>query len=372
MSSTEPTKNHTLNFVAYGCCCGAILIAAIIGMLALGFMTLTGENDAVITSGDSSFNGNCIDNYIKKKQPTSPLIGFGNVFVSAGKQYNVSPGLIVGITGAESTFAVNWGANYGRITHNPGNVTTSCGSSGSYRKPGNANPRCWKIYSNWDSAIVDLTRLIRENYLNKGLTTPAKIASKYVGPGNHPSWVTTVSKVQRDIEEQCTATGGNAPMATQCTAYPIAGARGSPPYNGSLHGYSVYKPQHVSSHSCFHGWQCSPRCGDAVDVASPRGTSVYAPFSGTCRVTPRNRGTYLENVRIVSDDGSMDATLAHIYAKNCNGHVTAGQPVGAVRPSGWPHLHFELWVNGTPISSSTPGKPLWDKIKAFLSQKPCK
>ena len=154
---------------------------------------------------------------------------------------------------------------------------------------------------------------------------------------------------------------------TQCTALPIDPNKITT-YNSSPHGNSVFSPSPNPGHGTL---ERKNGVGDAVDLYAPTGTPIYSPFSGTC--TLLNKSTKIENARIISNDKKMIVRLVHIDGQNCSDQVQAAQQIGILRQlNNGSHLHFELWINGSPIASKSPGKPLWDLMQKILTQQTCK
>ncbi|MDR7235713.1 glucosaminidase domain-containing protein [Neobacillus drentensis] len=111
------------------------------------------------------------------------LTGMGDVFVSAGKRYNVNPALLISIAQHET----GNGKSYAAINKN--NVAGMMGVNG------------LKSYSSVEDSIMDMARNLSKNYIGTGLTTISKIGAKYapIGADNDPNglnnqWVTGVTK----------------------------------------------------------------------------------------------------------------------------------------------------------------------------------
>jgi hypothetical protein len=138
-----------------------------------------------------------IDRYLARK-PTpsrpSPLTGSGQVFESDGKQYTIDPRLIVGISGAETSFATgkchstpvsttrnawNWFYCYG---------SNSCGTDVCGNSP----------FDSWESGINTVSKYVQRNYVMKGLTDVRKIQTKYCTSGCE-NWVPNVESVMKEM-----------------------------------------------------------------------------------------------------------------------------------------------------------------------------
>ena len=88
------------------------------------------------------------------------------------------------------------------------------------------------------------------------------------------------------------------------------------------------------------------------DYAAPSGSPIYASASGTVVTAGYNvaRGNYV----VISHSGGLSTLYQHCSALyvSVGQSVSAGQNIAAVGNTGYstgPHLHFEVWVNGTPV-----------------------
>jgi hypothetical protein len=125
--------------------------------------------------------------------------------------------------------------------------------------------------------------------------------------------------------------------------------------NATLHGRSVHRPEDVSGHNVFRGYN-APGTGDALDVFCSAGTPVVA-LADCVQTRHANDGTRKE-VIYLTGDGWL-AVYAHIDAASNNTGTSyeAGQEVGRVRGDlSDPHLHFELWRDGQTraVNAATP------------------
>ncbi len=109
----------------------------------------------------------------------SPLQYHAQDFVDAAKTYNLDWKLVPAIAGVESTF--------GKFI------------------PGGYNAWGWGVYgdqaiyfSSWREAIFTISKGLRENYFNKGLTEPYSINRVYAAS---PRWGANVSFFLADIEK---------------------------------------------------------------------------------------------------------------------------------------------------------------------------
>jgi murein DD-endopeptidase MepM/ murein hydrolase activator NlpD len=97
---------------------------------------------------------------------------------------------------------------------------------------------------------------------------------------------------------------------------------------------------------------------NGVDWAAPTGTPVSAAFDGVVSYTGPGGG-YGNLIKIRHANG-METRYAHLhkFESKTGDNVRAGDIVGLVGTTGrstGPHLHFELYVNGTPVDPLTGG-----------------
>ncbi|NRD79403.1 glucosaminidase domain-containing protein [Bacillus sp. BRMEA1] len=149
-------------------------------------------NDALL--GNLSLNNNQPLNFHSinadqlNSQLDGKLTGMGQVFIQAGKLYNVDPALLAAITKHESA---NGKSN---AAYEKNNVAGVMGSDG------------LKSYSSVEACIMDTARNLSKNYLGAGLSSIAEIGHKYapVGAGNDPTglnnyWVNGVTKFYNQL-----------------------------------------------------------------------------------------------------------------------------------------------------------------------------
>lgn len=179
----KESGNGTLYLIAIGIL-AVIVIAFLAGVFAMmgyfrGSMSgsgwISGPASSLSYPADADPNqvGNCLDEYIKSVVPSSPLIGHGIDFATSGQSYNVNPALMVAIGQQESSLGTA-----GIVLRHPYNYY-------GLTKPGGG----WAEFSSWEDAINNQARYLREEYLDKGLTTIPQIGSKYapVGAANDPN-----------------------------------------------------------------------------------------------------------------------------------------------------------------------------------------
>ncbi|WP_251554702.1 glucosaminidase domain-containing protein [Neobacillus muris] len=111
------------------------------------------------------------------------LSGMGDVFIRAGKQYNLDPALLAAIAKHESANGKSMAASV------KNNIAGMMGKNG------------LKTYESVEASIMDMARNLSKNYLAQGLTSIAQIGAKYapVGAANDPTglnnhWVAGVTK----------------------------------------------------------------------------------------------------------------------------------------------------------------------------------
>ena len=91
------------------------------------------------------------------------------------------------------------------------------------------------------------------------------------------------------------------------------------------------------------------------DYAAGTGSPIYASASGTVTTVSYNvaRGNYV----VINHGNGLSTLYQHCRATyvSAGQSVSAGQNIAAVGTTGYstgPHLHFEVWVNGTPVDPS--------------------
>ncbi len=140
---------------------------------------------------------NPIDRYLSRKpnpRIPSPLAGSGTSFESDGKQYTIDPRLIVGISGAETSFAT------GRCHSTPVSTTRNawnwfyCYGSNSCGKDVCSN----SPFNSWERGIHTVSKYVQRNYIMKGLTDVRKIQTKYCISGCE-NWVPNVEAFMKEM-----------------------------------------------------------------------------------------------------------------------------------------------------------------------------
>jgi hypothetical protein len=121
--------------------------------------------------GDQS-QAKAIDIYLTEVD--SPFTGYGRAFISAGRTYGVDPFLVVSIAGKESS--------WGKHCFLPYNAWGWGESS----------------FKNWEDAIFNYTRMLSEEYIRKGRTTPDVIGPIYCPP-NYSEWAHDVNQFYAEL-----------------------------------------------------------------------------------------------------------------------------------------------------------------------------
>jgi murein DD-endopeptidase MepM/ murein hydrolase activator NlpD len=93
-----------------------------------------------------------------------------------------------------------------------------------------------------------------------------------------------------------------------------------------------------------------------IDLSAPAGTAVHAAAAGTVQIATVRypEGADWGTVIVVDHGYGMMTFYSHLdtLAVNVGDQVSANQIIGAAGTTGkttGPHLHFEVWVNGTPV-----------------------
>ncbi len=130
--------------------------------------TIAAPVSAAPATSASSVTGAQLDAWMAKKNPGSPMIGLGDVFVREGEANGIDPRALVSIARAES----------------------SLGSDPGARARNNAfgwGPH--KTFASWEDNIATVARGLKAGYLDEGKVTLAQIQAKYcpVGAANDPT-----------------------------------------------------------------------------------------------------------------------------------------------------------------------------------------
>ncbi len=143
----------------------------------------TVDKQSFPVSSDNSLRFKAIDPEKINKVLGGKLKGMGEVFVRAGKQFNIDPALLAAVAQHET------GNGKSRAANEKNNIAGMMGING------------LKSYPSIEDSIMDMARNLSKNYLGAGLSSIAEIGGKYapVGADNDPTglnnyWVTGVTK----------------------------------------------------------------------------------------------------------------------------------------------------------------------------------
>lgn len=128
----------------------------------------TAAAPAAAATPAGSVTGAQLDAWIARKNPDSPMIGMGDVFVREGEANGIDPRALAAIARAESSLGSDPGA---RARHN-------AFGWGPHR-----------TFASWEDNIATVARGLRTGYLDDGLTTLAQIQGRYapLGVSNDPT-----------------------------------------------------------------------------------------------------------------------------------------------------------------------------------------
>ena len=109
-----------------------------------------------------------LDAWMAKKNPGSPLVGLGDVFVREGEANGIDPRALVSIARAESSLGSDPGARARNNAFGWGPHQT---------------------FASWEDNIATVARGLKAGYLDEGRVTLAQIQAKYcpVGAANDPT-----------------------------------------------------------------------------------------------------------------------------------------------------------------------------------------
>lgn len=100
---------------------------------------------------------------------------------------------------------------------------------------------------------------------------------------------------------------------------------------------------------------------NAIDIACPQGTPVKVPYNGTVTKVVDGGAKGLSYM-IISHDNGLSTVYMHLssFAVSTGAYVVEGQTLGGsggtpgTYGAGWlttgPHLHFEVWFNGSAVN----------------------
>lgn len=136
-----------------------------------------GEVAGVFTTGDA--RPIIIEKYLEKHD--SPLLPYADELLQAAERYDVDYRLIVAIAQCESNLC---------------------------KKSPQDSYNCWGFengatrFLSWEQALDQVAKTLREEYLNKGLTTPEEIMPKYAPPSVEKGgpWAKCVQQFTEELE----------------------------------------------------------------------------------------------------------------------------------------------------------------------------
>lgn len=114
----------------------------------------------------------------------SPMVGTGNVVVQAATKTHIDNAFALAVWWTETNTGA---AGVGLVYHNPGGVRGSPGfpvGKGGYT-----------VYSSFSAGVVDWFAILRQRYVNRGLTTVYAISHPYVGTSSSPLWAAKVTNL---------------------------------------------------------------------------------------------------------------------------------------------------------------------------------
>ncbi|MBI4100002.1 hypothetical protein HY440_03270 [Candidatus Microgenomates bacterium] len=145
---------------------------ALLPLTVLGTST-----QAEIVAGDASIQ--LVENFFKKYQ--SPMVGLGSDIVTAARKYQIPFGLLPAIGQCEG--------NLGKVIPNDSYNTWGYGIYG----------QTITKFASWQEAIDTVSKSMRRDYFDYGLTTPEKMMGKYAPPSDG-SWAFCVNRFLAELQ----------------------------------------------------------------------------------------------------------------------------------------------------------------------------
>jgi len=188
---------------------------------------------------DETAAATCLDGFIAKARPTSPLRGKGKNFVEAGKANDINPTLMISMAVAESGLGTDNGpsryANYFGLTTTKNDPDPDVETNGRFKKFLDAEKK-----PDWDGAILYHAKYLKNHYFDEGKSTLSSIQQKYspVGASNDPknknsAWLTNVTKSINAISQICPTVAiqsSNNIITTDLASVPYL-SQGDPKWN---------------------------------------------------------------------------------------------------------------------------------------------
>jgi hypothetical protein len=107
----------------------------------------------------------------------SPMAGIGKVVEQTSRQTNIDDGFALAVWWTETN---DGAAGVGLADRNPGSVRGSVGYPSAFDG--------YTIYPSYTAAIIYWFNMLRNNYVDRGLSTVYAIARPYVGTASYPLW----------------------------------------------------------------------------------------------------------------------------------------------------------------------------------------
>src|SRR2546422_3525729 len=107
----------------------------------------------------------------------SPMVGTGKLVEQVSRQTNIDDAFALAVWWTETN---DGAAGVGLADRNPGSVRGSVGYPSAFDG--------YTIYPSYSAAIVYWFNMLRNNYVNRGLSTVYTIARPYVGTTSYPLW----------------------------------------------------------------------------------------------------------------------------------------------------------------------------------------